>query len=155
MATQPGRQAGGCKRRIEYFRADYLPLQLKLRAKSTTQSHRAPVFYVDISLRDGVSLTEAITQAKDKAERHQEAGVNIDALERAARLALANGAFEENEEEGPVIVEEFFPQSDSDGGDGEREGCNAADSGRETVSANKLNDKLAAKTGKTGEQEVA
>ena len=23
MATQPGRQAGGCKRRIEYFRADY------------------------------------------------------------------------------------------------------------------------------------
>ena len=24
MTTQPGRQAGGCKRRIEYFRADYL-----------------------------------------------------------------------------------------------------------------------------------
>jgi hypothetical protein len=68
-------------------------------------------------------------------------------------VALANGAFEENEEEVPAVVEEFY--SEGDGGDSGREGCNAAESGRETVSAKKLNDKLAAKTGKTGEQAVA
>lgn len=144
--------------RLTYFeavsggRTRYLPLQLKLRAKSTTQSHRAPVFYVDISLRDGVSLTEAITQAKDKAKRHQEVGVNIDALERAARMALANGAFEENEDEVPAIVEEFFPQSDgSDAGHVDREISEPAGLAEGTTL---LNEKLTAKARKAGQQEV-
>ena len=102
--------------RLAYFDAvsggisRYLPLVLKLRGKSTTQSHRAPVYYVDLCLRDGVSLAEAITQAKADAGRQDEAGVNIVALELAARLALANGTFEESEEEIPAIVEEFYPE---------------------------------------------
>ena len=56
--------------RLAYFEAvsdgnsRYLPLMLKLRGKSTTQSHRAPVFYVDLCLRDGISLNEAVAQAK-------------------------------------------------------------------------------------------
>ena len=104
--------------RLAYFDAAsggvsrYLPLVLKLRGKSTTQSHRAPVYYVDLCLRDGVSLEEAIAQAKADAGRQDEAGVNIAALELAARLALANGTFEESEEEISAIVEEFYPETD-------------------------------------------
>lgn len=103
--------------RLAYFEAAsgghtrYLPLVLKLRGKSTTQSHRAPVFYVDLCLRDGISLNEAVAQAKVAATQHENAGVNIAALELAARMALANGAFEEGEEEVPAIVEEFYPEA--------------------------------------------
>ena len=102
--------------RLGYFEAvsggatRYLPLLLKLRAKSTTQSHRAPVYYVDLCLRDGISLEEAVAQARLAATQHEEAGVNIEALEAAARSALANGAFEDGEEEIPAIVEEFYPE---------------------------------------------
>ena len=102
--------------RLAYFEAvsggntRYLPLMLKLRGKSTTQSHRAPVYYVDLCLRDGISLEEAVAQAKTTAAEQEEAGVSIDALELAARTALANGAFEDSEEEIPAIVEEFYPE---------------------------------------------
>jgi hypothetical protein len=102
--------------RLAYFEAvsggnaRYLPLMLKLRGKSTTQSHRAPVYYVDLCLRDGISLEDAIAQAQSTAEEQKEAGVNIAALEMAARSALAAGAFEDSEEEVPAIVEEFYPE---------------------------------------------
>lgn len=77
----------------------YLPLTLKLRGKSTTQSHRAPVFYVDLCLRDGVSLDEAVTQAKAAAIQRESAGVEMATMELAARKALANGTFEDNDED--------------------------------------------------------
>ena len=102
--------------RLSYFEAmsggttRYLPLMLKLRAKSTTQSHRAPVYYVDICLRDGVSLEDAIAQSRLAAAQQEEAGVDITAFELAARMALANGAFEDSEDDVPVIVEEFYPE---------------------------------------------
>ena len=102
--------------RLAYFEAisggntRYLPLMLKLRGKSTTQSHRAPVYYVDLCLREDVSLEEAVTQAKIDAAKHQEVGVNIVALELAARIAMANGAFEESGEEIQDVVEEFYPE---------------------------------------------
>ncbi|WP_319244020.1 hydrolase or metal-binding protein [uncultured Propionivibrio sp.] len=100
--------------RLEFFEAvsggatRYLPLQLKLRGKSTTQSHRAPVYYVDLCLRDGMTLKEAVVQAGITAAQHNDSGVDIRALEAAARSALANGAFEDSEDETPDIVEEFF-----------------------------------------------
>ena len=109
--------------RLAYFEAvsgghtRYLPLVLKLRGKSTTQSHRAPVFYVDLCLRDGVSLEDAVTQAKLAAAQQENAGVNISALELAARMALANGAFEDSEEEVPAIVDEFYPEATAEQGD--------------------------------------
>lgn len=115
--------------RLGYFEAvsggatRYLPLLLKLRAKSTTQSHRAPVYYVDLCLREGISLEEAVTQARQAAAQHEEAGVDIAGLEAAARVALANGAFEDGEEEVPAIVEEFYPEHVA--GQGE-EGASAA-----------------------------
>lgn len=103
--------------RLQYFEAAsgghtrYLPLQLKLRAKSTTQSHRAPVYYVDLCLRDGVKLEDAVSQALVDAIQCGKAGVSIKALEQAARNGLSNGAFEDSEDEVPAIVEEFYPDA--------------------------------------------
>lgn len=106
--------------RLRYFEAvsggytKYLRLMLKLRAKSTTQSHRAPVFYVDLTLRHDETLADAVAFARAEATRHTEAGVETDRLEEAARQALQNGVFEDSEEEAPAIVEEFFPESTLD-----------------------------------------
>lgn len=102
----------GFSQRPWHVRTRFLPLILKLRGKSTTQSHRAPVFYVDLSLPDGISLKEAVAQARIEAAQQEAAGVDIQALEAAARLALANGAFEDSEEEIPAIVDEFYPDED-------------------------------------------
>lgn len=46
--------------RLAYYHAASSGLQLTLRAKSTTQSYRTPVYYVDLTLRDGISLNDAI-----------------------------------------------------------------------------------------------
>ncbi|WP_312261270.1 hypothetical protein [Candidatus Igneacidithiobacillus taiwanensis] len=91
--------------------AKYLPLSLKLRAKSTTQSHRAPIYYVDLTLREGVDKDEALGQAQQEGKLHQ---AEDQALEVAARLGLANGPFEETEEEAEAVAEEFFPEGGMD-----------------------------------------
>ncbi|WP_190277941.1 hypothetical protein [Acidithiobacillus ferrivorans] len=83
-------------------RARFLPLSLKLRAKSTTQSHRTPVYYVDMVIRDGVESKKMLMEAKELAEQ---SGEYVEALEAAARAGLGNGAFEETEDEGIDVVE--------------------------------------------------
>jgi hypothetical protein len=109
--------------RLEYFEAvsggntKFVPLMLKLRGKSTTQSHRAPVYYVDLCLRDGIGLKDTVHQARTEAAQLEAASVDIKALEAAARLALSNGAFEETVEDTPAIVEEYFPGDESTQGD--------------------------------------
>ena len=101
--------------RLQYFQAvsggllACLPLELKLRGKSTTQSHRAPIFYVDLVVRSDMTLEEAITEARRLDAVRKEAGFDQNALDEAARLGFANGAFEELDEDGPAVVEEFFP----------------------------------------------
>ena len=101
--------------RLQYFQAvsggrlACLPLELKLRGKSTTQSHRAPIFYVDLVIRAGMTLEEAITEARRLDGERKDAGFDQVALDQAARLGFANGAFEELDEDGPAVVEEFFP----------------------------------------------
>ena len=131
--------------RLAYFEAvsggntRYLPLVLKLRAKSTTQSHRAPVYYVDLCLRDGVSLEDAIAQSRLAATQQEAAGVDITAFELAARMALANGAFEDDEDDVPVIVEEFYPEPVA----GQSEDGGEAQAGAEVVTIpSKLADRL-------------
>lgn len=142
--------------RLSYFEAvsggatRYLPLQLKLRAKSTTQSHRAPVYYVDLCLRDGISLEEAVTQARQAAAQQEEAGVNIEALELAARTALANGLFEDGEEEIPAIVEEFYPEPVAGQGE-EGTGTTAETQAKTEVVpiVSKLSDRISAKASRS------
>lgn len=138
--------------RLAYFEAvsggntRYLPLMLKLRGKSTTQSHRAPVFYVDLCLRDGVNLEEVVSQAKAEAAKQEAAGVGIAALELAARTALANGTFEDGEEEIPAIAEEFYPEPISGQGEdgGSLDGSDLPNSAFAPLPS-KLSDRLGAK----------
>lgn len=102
--------------RLKYFEAvsggltRYLPLTLRLRAKSTTQSYRTPVYYVDLTLRDELTLTEAVGQARQEAMLDDEAGLTIREMETVARALLRNGQFEEVDEEVPMLLEEFYPR---------------------------------------------
>lgn len=86
-----------------------LPLEMKLRAKSTTMSHRTPVYYVDLTTREGVGLNEAISQARHLNQERQAAGHDQDALDAIAKVGFNNGLFEETEDEVPAVLEEFYP----------------------------------------------
>ena len=85
-----------------------LPLQLTLRGKSTTQSYRTPIYYVDLTLRDGTNLKDAITSAKQIDEQSKAAGFYQEALDHVARQGYGNASFEVGGEEGLDIVEEFY-----------------------------------------------
>lgn len=105
--------------RLKYFEAvsggltRYLPLTLRLRAKSTTQSYRTPVYYVDLTLRDELTLTEAVGQARQESMQDEEAGLTIGEMEAVARALLRNGQFEEVDEEVPLLLEEFYPEAET------------------------------------------
>jgi hypothetical protein len=128
--------------RLSYLKAvsggllSCLPLTMRLRGKSTTQSHRAPVYYVDITTRDGMTLEEAIAEAKTLHESRLAVGFDQAALEEAAKLGFENGAFEESEEELPEVLEEFFPE------EGGAEGSSAAS---QVKTKQSLKDKLDSK----------
>ena len=100
--------------RLSYYHAasngllSCLPLQLTLRGKSTTQSYRTPVYYVDLTLRDGVNLQQAIQMAKDIDQQSKQSGFNQNALDQIARQGYGNARFEVNSEEGLDLVEEFY-----------------------------------------------
>lgn len=103
--------------RLHYFKAvsgnrlACLPLELRLRGKSTRQSHGAPIFYVDITTRLGMTLEETLEEAKRLEAQRQGAGFDQGNLDEAAKVGFANGAFEDAEEEAASIVEEFFSSS--------------------------------------------
>ncbi|KCX96723.1 MULTISPECIES: recombination directionality factor [Acinetobacter] len=100
--------------RLSYYHAasngllSCLPLQLTLRGKSTTQSYRTPVYYVDLTLKDGVNLQQAIQMAQEIDQQSKQAGFNQTALDQTARQGFANAQFEVNAEEGLDFVEEFY-----------------------------------------------
>ncbi|KQW99803.1 hydrolase or metal-binding protein [Acinetobacter sp. Root1280] len=100
--------------RLSYYHAasngllSCLPLQLTLRGKSTTQSYRTPVYYVDLTLRHGVNLQQAIQIAKEIDQQSKATGFNQSALDQMARHGYDNARFEVNSEEGLDLVEEFY-----------------------------------------------
>lgn len=100
--------------RLRYYQAASggllasLPLELRLRGKSTAQSHRTPIYYVDLTIREGTTLEAAIKHAQEVHQRRLDAGFDQLALDDAAKAGLANGLFEDSEEEFPEIREEFF-----------------------------------------------
>jgi hypothetical protein len=98
-----------------------LPLELRLRGKSTTMSHRTPVYYVDLTVREGLTLEEGIAEARANDERRKAVGYDQTALDESAKEGFANGAFEDSGEEISEIVEEYFPDAitdvRTDGGD--------------------------------------
>lgn len=108
--------------RLSYYQAASgnllacLPLELRLRGKSTTLSHRAAIYYVDITVREGLTIEEAFAHARQLNERRQSGGYEQAALDVVAREGLSNGAFEDSEEERPEVIEEFFTEGDTDTG---------------------------------------
>ena len=104
--------------RLSYYHAasgdllSCLPLQLTLRGKSTTQSYRAPVYYVDLTLRDNMSLNDAIGMAKQIDQQSKAAGFYQEALDFVARQGFANAQFEVNSDEGLEVVDEFYRGED-------------------------------------------
>lgn len=133
--------------RLRYFAAasggclSTLPLELRLRGKSTTQSHRAPIYYVDLTMRSGMSMTDGIRQARADWDARRSSGIDQAALDQAAREGAALGAFEESAEEAGAILEEFFAE-DEGSGDGMTAGQTASPKPG-------LADKLAGKLGAT------
>lgn len=85
-----------------------MPLSLILRGKSTSMSHGTPIFYVDLVVREGMKLAEAVKQSNEFHKEWDEAGLSRDAFEEAARQGMLNGLFEDTPEETPYILEEFF-----------------------------------------------
>ncbi|WP_303759355.1 hydrolase or metal-binding protein [Alcanivorax jadensis] len=128
--------------RLRYFHAisggnlATLPLELKLRGKSTTQSHRAPIYYVDLTLRTEQSMKEAVTHAREEAKMMENLGISQAELDKVAQAGLMNAHFEYVEDEGLQVVEEFS-------GEGPTQ---AKDSRPQSTSAlsNKLADKQSA-----------
>ncbi|ASV99001.1 hydrolase or metal-binding protein [Paraburkholderia aromaticivorans] len=107
--------------RLQYFSAvsggllASMPLELKLRGKSTTASHRSAIYYVDLVVQSGLSLEEAIARARDLDGQRKAAGFDQAALDEAARQGFGNGAFEESGEDTQTMVEEFYPEAESAG----------------------------------------
>jgi hydrogenase expression/formation protein HypE len=64
-------------------------LELRLRGKSTAQSHRSPVYYVDLVTRTGTTLASTLAQAKSLADERLAAGFDQAALDQTAREGLA------------------------------------------------------------------
>lgn len=102
--------------RLRYFHAisggnlATLPLELKLRGKSTTQSHRAPIYYVDLTLRADQDIKEAVTHAREEAKGRETLGISQTELDKVAQAGLMNAQFEYSEEEGLQVVEEFVAE---------------------------------------------
>ncbi|MDH5857816.1 phage capsid protein [Lampropedia aestuarii] len=91
----------------------YLPLEIRLRGKSTTQSRRTPIYYVDLGVRENCTLEWAIQEAMQAAEQAKRRGYDQQGLEHAARQGYALGLFEELEKEAIEIVQEFYPPNDA------------------------------------------
>lgn len=104
--------------RLSYYHAasngllSCLPLQLTLRGKSTTQSYRTPVYYVDLTLREGIHLQAAIQMAKEIDQKSKLAGFNQNALDQMALQGYGNSQFEVDSEDGMNVVEEFYQGED-------------------------------------------
>lgn len=113
--------------RLSYFAAvsgnklSCLPLQLTLRGKSTTQSYRTPIYFVDLTLREGVTLKQAVQDAQAIDADLSENGFDQAALEVAAKQGYVNSCFEVDADDLSDVVEEFYPMeisqdySDSNG----------------------------------------
>ncbi|PZP20544.1 hydrolase or metal-binding protein, partial [Pseudomonas kuykendallii] len=101
--------------RLHYFQAisgnrlACLPLELRLRGKSTRQSHGTPIFYADLTVRGCMDMAEALVTANELDSRRQAAGFDQAALDETAQRGFGNGAFEDSEEDVGAIVEEFYP----------------------------------------------
>ena len=66
------------------------------------------MYYVDLTLRDGVNLQDAIHSARQMDEQSKAAGFYQEALDFIARKGFENARFELNNEEAMDVLEEFY-----------------------------------------------
>ena len=66
-----------------------------------------------------MTIATALQAADETHAKREDAGFDQAALDDAARTGLANGEFEETEDEASTVVEEFYPD---DEGNNESEG---------------------------------
>lgn len=131
--------------RLSYYQAasgdllSCLPLQLILRGKSTTQSYRTPIYYVDLTLRDNISLQEAITQAQKMDEQAKAVGFYQEALDHVARVGFGQGFAGFDMDLGNVqgednfdVIEEFYSEEAVEGNGVDADTRNA-DAGNSTI----------------------
>lgn len=113
--------------RLSYYQAvsgnllSCLPLQLRIRGKSTTQSHRSAIYYVDLTVREGVTLEQSIVEAKNTNDQRKQSGYDQDALDQAGRVGFSNAAFEFSEDEIPEVLEEFYVNEETNSSEGQRD----------------------------------
>lgn len=102
--------------RLNYFSAvsnnklSCLPLQLTLRGKSTTQSYRTPIYYVDLTLEDGITILQAVEQAQTMDNELKSYGFNQQALDMAAKKGYGNSELGFADEDTIGVVDEFYPE---------------------------------------------
>ena len=65
-----------------------------------------------LTLREGISLNEAIIQAKQIDEQSKQAGFYQEALDFTARKGFANARFETDIEEGLEVLEKYYPEQE-------------------------------------------
>jgi len=127
--------------RLNYYHAasngllSCLPLQLILRGKSTTQSYRQPVYYVDLTLRDGIDLQFALHTAHEIDQQSKQVGFNQEALDQMARQGFANGLFEMDLEEALDVVHEFYQGASLNQPVVQKDICNIQSDLKESVTA--------------------
>ena len=86
-----------------------------------------------------MTLAEALAEARQTDGERQAAGFDQLALDLAARQGLGNGAFEESEDEGSAVVDEFFPEGEASP---ESENSPPTENVSETKAKPSLRDKL-------------
>lgn len=69
---------------------------------------------MDLTIQTGMTMVEAVTEARKQSDERKVAGIDQVGLDEAARQGFIAGDFEESAEEGGAVVEEFYPE---DGGD--------------------------------------
>jgi hypothetical protein len=77
-------------------------------------SRGTPIYYADLTVREGLSLQAAVAQAQSIHQARAAAGFDQNALDQAAQWGYANGGFEESDEDGLDVVEEFYPGQAAD-----------------------------------------
>ena len=70
------------------------------------------MYYVDLTLRESISLNDAIAQARQIDEQSKQAGFYQEALDFTARKGFANARFETDIEEGLDVLEEYYPEQE-------------------------------------------
>ena len=86
------------------------------------QSYRTPIYFVDLTLRDDVTLKQAVQDAQSIDAELSEHGFDQAALEAAAKLGYVNSCFGVDSEDAMDVVEEFYAVETDDVSSSQQDG---------------------------------